>query len=64
MRYGPKKRLALYAVLPSDQLAKLRNTPGGDEARVALLAGQLGAQLLGRTTANLDTTAMLQAVIK
>ena len=48
VRSGPRKAVALYAVLKRSQVAWLRDVRGGDEARIAALQ-QLGCcKLVGR----------------
>ncbi len=65
MRNGPKKGVALYAAVSREQLATVRNAPGGDEGRVAALASMPEVPLVGRPVNSGSTVGeLLQDVLR
>eukprot|EP00955_Chlamydomonas_euryale_P019786 210949-Chlamydomonas_euryale.AAC.6 len=60
LRSAPHVRL--HVVLERRQVAALRDVRGGDEARLAVLTGEMGVRLLGRQAPRPDLPALVAAV--
>ncbi|KAK9846501.1 hypothetical protein WJX81_005367 [Elliptochloris bilobata] len=62
-RGGRTRSLPSFLVLPANDVARLRDLPGGDEARLAALAGPLGASVAGRSVPSLRVLQLAAAVL-
>ncbi|KAL6764102.1 hypothetical protein V8C86DRAFT_2482275 [Haematococcus lacustris] len=64
MRSGPRRALTLYTVLSRAQLSAVRNAPGGDEGRVALLARDSNIKLVGRFGLAAEVVELLGQILQ
>jgi hypothetical protein len=63
-RSGPRRGVCLYLVLGRGQVTILRNTRGGDEARVSVLSNEMGLPLVGRPQLDARVLPLLTAILQ